>query len=69
MYNNGKRRIEKITSEVIEKVKKELTSKSQHQIARETGFSQYTIWCIANRKYDKDEPLQKERYQNYFSHF
>jgi hypothetical protein len=68
MYNKGIRRKETISQTIIEKAKKLLTSKSQHQTASELGISQYSVWCIANRKYDSKEPLQ-ERHQNYFSHF
>jgi len=68
-YKNGQRIL--ITDEIIESVKYLLSSKSQRNIADELRISQYTVWCIANGKYQTGKPLQHDRIvkESYFRHF
>jgi len=55
------RRTETITPDIVRSVKDLLERNSQRNIASKLNVSQYTVWCIANGRYDTREPLQINR--------
>lgn len=62
-----------IPIEKINEVKQRISigNHSLRTIARHSGVSFYTVWCVSKGKYDNCKPLQSDRnkHKHLFSHF